>query len=135
MAVLDTRPEKVDLMLYGGDTFTLQIQAPAELTGGMAWSAQIRGGRDSGTVDAEFTITPPAESGGPAYLTLDSETTTLLVGSGVIITRRVSGETRAIQKYAGEWDCQISVDGDDPVRTLVQGAISIELDVTREVGP
>lgn len=131
MATLDTRPDPVDLLLYGGDTFTLTVTAPALLTDGASWSAQIRGSRDAATVDAVFLITVPEYSGGPAYLTLDAETTTTLVNGGAIIRRRVGREVRAIQQYLGEWDCQVSADGDDPVRTLVQGTITIELDVTR----
>lgn len=135
MATLDTRPEPVDLLLYGGDTFTLVVQPATTAFDGLDWSAQIRGSRDAAAVDAEFTITPPGEPGGPAYLTLDSETTTLLVNGGAVIRRRVGREVRAIQQYLGEWDCQVSAAGDDPVRTLVQGTITIELDVTRAVGP
>lgn len=133
MATLDTRPGVVDLLTYGGDTFTLTITAPEEITDGMVWAAQIRTTQGSDTVDAEFTITPPAVSGGPAFLTLDSETTSALVVGAPVIVRRVGRAVLSVAQYVGVWDCQVSADGDDPVRTLVQGTLTVELDVTRVV--
>lgn len=135
MAVIDTRPDTVDIIHYAGDTLTIRVEAPASLTDGMTWLAQIKATRDSPTVDAVFNITPPQSSGGPAYLELPAAKTSELAGTGQVLREMVAGQLAAIQRYSGEWDVQVSDNGADPVKTLAQGTLTIELDVTRSVGP
>lgn len=131
MATLDTTPEVVDITTYAGDTFTLKVTAPGSLTDGKTWSAVVKASRDSDVVDATFDIIPPDTSGGPAYLTLPSAVTASLVSGAAVRTIRGTAGVRMVQQYSGEWDCQISNAGSDPVRTLAQGTILITLDVTR----
>lgn len=139
MATLDTRPDTVDISHYGGDTLTITVTAPESLVGGREWSAQIRTTRDAANVDAQFVITPPAEPNGPAYLVLPASECRRLVGqAAALMTRRTIAprgpevNPLALGKYSGVWDCQITgPGGTDPVRTLAQGSITIDLDVTR----
>ena len=42
MAVLDTRPQVVDIAHYGGDTLTIRVAAPFSLVDGKEWHSQIR---------------------------------------------------------------------------------------------
>jgi hypothetical protein len=133
MVVLDVRPDSIDVLGYAGDTLTLAVVAPASLVDGKTWKAEIRSAESSSVVDASFAITPPTVADGPAYLVLDSETTRLLAGTGVL--RRIrsrDGTTYEVIRYKGVFDCQVSVNGSDPVRTLVKGTLSIDQDVTRE---
>ena len=130
---LDTRPQSVNITHYGGDTLTLSVTAPGWLTDGKEWAAQIRTTKTSDIVDAEFQIAKPTVSGGPAYLTLTSEDSARLIGSAPVVTRRMpDGSTRVVHQYTGLWDCQVydAVER-DPVRTIVQGSIMLEMDVTR----
>ena len=92
MAKLSAVPQTVDLEAYGGDTFTLAVTAPAALVDGRVWTAQIRDSRTSDTVDATFTITPPAVPDGPAYLTLPAEVTEGLL-TGAPVVNRVNPRT------------------------------------------
>lgn len=127
MAELDVRPKVVDVAGYAGDTLTLKITVTGmDLTTAL-WEAQVRLTADAAVTAAVFAITPPTAADGPAYITLDAATTRLLGESGV--TRKISG--RSIQRFSGVWDCQVSSAGIDPVRTLVQGALTIDLDVTK----
>lgn len=133
MATISTLPTVVDVTHYGGDTFTLEIKAAPEVTEGQVWNADIKLSRDSDIIDASFTIVPPPAGGGSAYATLSSVDSARLVGEAAVVTRRApSGALLSIKKYVGVWDCQVSHPvNPDPVRTLVQGSFSIEVDVTR----
>jgi len=133
MATISTIPTIVDITHYGGDTFTLEVKAAPEVTEGQSWNADIKLARDSDIVDASFSIIPPPAGGGSAYLTLSSVDSARLVANAAVVTRRSpSGVQLSIKKYTGVWDCQVSHPVDpDPVRTLVQGTFSIEVDVTR----
>jgi hypothetical protein len=135
MASISTIPTIVDITHYGGDTFTLEVIAAPEVTDGQVWNADIKLARDSDVIDASFSIVAPPVGGGSAYLTLSSVDSARLVGEAAIITRRApSGALLSIKKYVGVWDCQVShPTNPDPVRTLVQGSFSIEVDVTRPV--
>lgn len=128
---IDTRPDSVDIIHYAGDTLTIQITAPGSITDGKTWLAQVKASRDSDVVDAEFVITPPQTSGGPALLVLETEETARLIGNAAVVRVRDGATARTVRRYVGEWDCQVSVNGDDPVTTLVQGTLTIEQDVTR----
>lgn len=132
MAALDTRPKVQDINAYGGDTLTIKITAPDSITAGKTWNAHLKTVRESEITDAEFEITPPEVPGGPAYLVLSSAVTTALVeGMPLGTVRNPDGTTKAAKKYQGVYDCQISLAGLDPVRTLVQGTITLDQDVTR----
>lgn len=134
MADVDTRPEVVNITHYAGDTLTISVTAPASVVEGQVWSAQVRPSRDpTAPLDATFTITPPTVADGPAFLVLSSVDCARLAGTGVVVQRTWKGTTYAVQTYTGEWDCQVAAPGGpDPVRTLVQGTLTIEADVTRE---
>jgi len=131
MATIDNRPDTVDIFHYAGDTLTIKVEAPAGLTDGKTWLAQVKTSRASPTVDALFTITAPTSSGGPAYLMLPAAVTAQLAGTGATVRKMQAGTMAVVQSYVGEWDVQVSVNGLDPVTTLCQGALTIELDVTR----
>lgn len=138
MAVLESIPDVVDIHHYAGDTLTIKITAPEALVGGREWSGQIRDVRTDSDVGAEFQITEPTVAGGPAYVTLLSADSRRLVESGVLIrVARGPGQFAMILRYSGQWDVQVAgAGGVDPVTTLVQGSIVLDLDVTREdVGP
>jgi len=130
---LDTRPEIKNIIHYAGDTLTIRVTAPASLTDTMTtWLAQIKANRDLDVVAATFDVTTPVISGGPAYLVLPGAVSSALVeGLPVLTVRAPDGTTRAVKQYIGEYDCQISVGGTDPIRTLVQGSIIFEQDVSR----
>lgn len=127
MAVLDVRPEVVDVFGYGGDTLTLEVEAADALVSGKTWSAQVRTATDATMIMASFDVTPPSEPDGPAFLELDSETTRALANAGKVVTEK----GRKVKRWSGVWDVQVSLNGDDPVRTLARGALNVDLDVTR----
>lgn len=132
MALLSAIPETHDIAAYAGDTYTLEIRAEAAVTDGKDWAAEVRTSKDSPVVDATFQITVPTVSGGPAYITLLAADTARLAGGAPVVQKRdVNGSVRAVQQYSGVFDCQVSLAGSDPVRTLVKGTITVELDVTR----
>lgn len=132
MTTVSTVPMIVDIKAYGGDTLTITVTADASVTAGMHWDAEIRSTRDDETFDATFSIKEPVVAGDPATLTLSAVDSSRLVNTAPIVERRApDGALRSIQQYVGVWDCQVSNNHLDPVRTLVQGSITIELDVTR----
>lgn len=146
MATLSTVPEVVDIEHYGGDTLTVRLDLPDGFAdAALEWRAQIKSAREQTTPDAVFAITEPTGPGTPAFLVLSSADSARLVGVGTgalgmgqaIIRRRAKdGTLRVIRQYSGQWDVQVSgIGGVDPVRTLVQGALTIEIDVTREETP
>lgn len=124
---IDARPQEVDISLYAGDTFTLAITAPPELTDGKDWLAQVRLTNDAATVDATWLVQEPDGLGGPGYITLTSDMTRDLANMGVMRTKA----GRSFLRYSGVWDCQLSLAGTDPVTTLGRGTIEVDLDVSR----
>ena len=130
MSSLDVRPQVVDVAGYAGDTLTIRILAPDFY--GLDWSAQVRAAPDTTTVAATFEITAPAAADQPAILVLDAATTRALADTGEVIRVRRGAATVSVLRFTGVWDCQVSDAGSDPVRTLVQGGLTIDLDVTRE---
>lgn len=133
MTLLDLRPQVVDVYGYAGDTLEIILIVPTSYIAGRTFKAQVRPAAGSTTLDAEFVITEPVEVNGPAYLRIPSAVTRSLVDSGGALVRvRNEGTTRSVMRYAGVWDCQLSLGGLDPVRTVVKGALSIDLDVTDE---
>lgn len=132
MASLDTTPDNVDITHYAGDTLTIKITAPFSMVNGKDWLAQVRSSKSSAQVDSTFIVTKPVVDGDSAFLVLPAAETTRLVANAQ--TRRVvrDGVALLMAQYKGVWDCQISgTGGTDPVTTLAQGALTIELDVSR----
>ena len=111
---INYRPKIVDIYGYAGDTLTLRITVtdPSLVDDG-EWAAQVRQKRAQEPVSATFVITMESET--VALLTLPAAT------------------TAALQGFKGQWDCQVTQPATptDVVRTLVQGAISFDPDVTR----
>ena len=135
---LDTRPQTVDILHYAGDTLSITITAPSGVVASMVWKGQIRSSRDAVGVDAEFVITPNSSG---ATVVLPSSVCAELASTGV--TLRGSALQRAdpqpwspritgLQRYSGVYDVQVGgTAGAEPVRTLVQGVITIDMDVSR----
>jgi len=129
---LDTRPKVQDVNHYGGDTLTIKVTAPAELVDGKTWNAQVKADRTTDVVAATFDIIPPEVPGGPAYLVLPGAIcASLIAGTPAAAVRNPDGTTRMVSIYKGVYDCQVSLAGLDPIRTLVQGSLTIDPDVTR----
>ena len=122
---IDTRPEVVDIRHYAGDTLSIRVNAPSEFVAGREWSAQVRSDREVSQVDAVFDVAVDATG---AVLTLTAEQTRTLASGGALVRM-----TRAsVMRYTGEWDVQVSgPGGTDPVTSLAQGRLTIDLDVTR----
>jgi hypothetical protein len=107
---IDLRPEAVDITGYAGDTLSVRVTVsdPAIVAGG-TWTAQIRQTQSSAEIKATFAIT--IESPGVAVLTLAAD------------------DTDALGGFVGVWDCQVTAG--TVARTIVQGKISFDPDVTR----
>lgn len=133
MVTLNTIPEIADIAHYGGDTLNVEVRAPAELTDGMNWAAQVRTTRESDLIDATFVIQPPVIPGGAAHLMLSSVDVSRLIGTAPVVMKRLpTGLMVEVKRYTGEWDCQVyHPTNPDPVKTLAQGKLTIEIDVTR----
>lgn len=124
---LSTVPMVVDVHHYSGDTLYLRVEVDAVAVGGRDWDAQVRRDRTAGDVDAIFEIVP-GETDDVIFLMLPGDVVTGLVdawGSPV----RVKG--KQMIRYTGVWDVQVSDGGRDPITTLAQGALLIDIDVTR----
>jgi hypothetical protein len=113
--VVGTLPLAVDLILYRGDDFyvdlTLTDEAgdPWDLTGWTA-ASQIRPSAESDQVLASFTAT---------------------IEANVIGLHLPHDQAQALTPGASRWDVQIT-DPTDRVLTLVAGAVTVTADVTRE---
>lgn len=130
-ASLDVRPEEVNVSGYAGDTLTLMVTVTGMDLVTAQWDAMVRLNQEAASPAAVFAITPPTAVDGPAYLVLDAETTRALADMGQVL-RAIPGVRAAVRRFSGVWDCQVSAAGADPVRTLVQGELTIDLDVTRQ---
>lgn len=120
MPTIDLSPQELDIVLYSGDgaifrlVVTNKDAQPVPLTGTI--EAQIRAKR--GTEDApaaQFNVDMTDADTGVAILSLTGEQTHTLA------------ETR---KFVGVWDVEWTPEGSSP-RTLVQGKVECELDVSR----
>jgi hypothetical protein len=133
MAILDLRPQVVDVNGYAGDTLEIAVVVPTTYINGRTFSAQVRPVVGSDVLSATFEITEPVEPNGPAFLRLPSAVTRALVETGGARVRtRELGITTNIMRFSGVWDCQLSLNGGDPVRTVAKGALYIDMDVTEE---
>lgn len=116
---LDLSPAVLDLVLYAGDGTTFEIdfvdenEATIDMSG-FTWAAQIRKKRG---VDPAF----------------DLEFTTTNTVGGVLLVH-VPAEITAQLPKSGQWDLQATAAGQDPI-TLLQGAVTCNVDVTRPVVP
>ena len=124
MFKIDVTPQKVNIRGYAGDSLGIRITHPPGFVAGRIYSAQIRTSRTSEKVDATFDVLIGKDDDGvededlPVTLFLPSDETRRLVGTK--------------QKYQGVWDCQIAPPGGgDPAQTLIQGKVTLLLDVTR----
>ena len=109
--MIDLRPAKEDILAYAGDTLPIRVTVadPDGLLVGATWAAQVRKKRADTEAAATFVV--EVESDTVVTLTLSSE------------------DTQALAGFKGEWDCQVSYNGTK--RTVAQGAITIDYDVTR----
>jgi hypothetical protein len=132
MTDIDLRPKVMNLLCYSGDTVAFTVTIPWANAAGKEWQAQVRSARDASEPDAEFTIVPPGGDGDPAIVTLASEDTKRLAGQAPVVrAMSAAGSLAEMRVYSGVYDVQISDGGSDPVNTLLQGSLTIELDVTR----
>ena len=128
MPVIDTRPESVDLKIYGGDTLPLRINVTGADYSTATWTGQVRLDHDS-AADASFTITPDATG---ANAVLSDEATAALLDLGVTEAAAYgAAKSSLVRKYYGVWDIQVELAGN--IRTLAQGLIEVYADVTKAV--
>lgn len=133
MAILDLRPQVADVYVYAGDTCIITIVVSTNYIAGRTFQAQVRPAVGSDILSATFDVIEPTEPNGPAHLVLPSAVTRQLAeGGGARVRVRAEGVTYEVMRYTGVWDCQLSMDGLDPVRTLVKGSFYIDMDVTDE---
>jgi hypothetical protein len=121
MAVINIRPQVLDLMLYAGDGVEFRLictdtgNAPVDITGGVR--AQIRSDR--------VTDEPPI-----------AEFSVGLVDAyqGIIVVSLTGEQTRQLvaekDPFIGVWDCQWEPANSEP-RTLCQGKVECVADVSR----
>jgi hypothetical protein len=130
---IDTRPDTVNLSGYAGDTMVIRVLVEGDFVKSMDWLAQVKQSRQQGDASAEFTVVP---FDGGATLTLSAAETARLAGVGAVVQQDGNPQPydeRTVRRFTGEWDVQVSSGGSDPVVTLVQGALTIDLDVSRAV--
>jgi hypothetical protein len=114
-------PQRVDLVAYAGDGVTLRLSAVnaetgdnLDLAGELA--AQVKANRSDEEPLTEFTIDTEQAAEGILELSLSGEQTAALLTDS--------------SRFKGSWDVQWTADGEQP-RTLVQGTLTCDLDVTR----
>jgi len=114
-------PQRVDLVLYAGDGVTLRLTAVdaetgdiLDLTGEIA--AQVKANRNDPEALTAFTVNTDQAANGLLDLSLSGEQTAAL--------------TTDEARFKGAWDVQWIAEGEQP-RTLVQGSVTCDLDVTR----
>lgn len=117
--MIDARPQVVDLALYAGDTFTLEVDITAapgwDPEAGKTWAAQVRAALTGDLVEA-FTV---AWVSGTLVCTLSATQTRALAA-------------RAAAPVAGaayRWDLEVT-DGAGVRLTVVRGAVSVTSDWT-----
>jgi hypothetical protein len=128
---IDLRPKVMNILCYAGDTVVFAVKIPWATAVGKAWKGQVRLVRDAAEPDAEFIITPPAADGDAAYVMMPAADTKRLAGQAPVVRAMNAGSLAEMRVYSGVYDVQISDAGSDPVNTLVQGAFTVELDVSR----
>jgi hypothetical protein len=118
MATLSSVPQTVDLRAYAGDTYTIAVHVDPAVVAGRSFAAHIRRSENSPDIEAEFTITPG--------LAADEWLHSLTAEQTAALYNLTTGP------FKGVWDTQLAPTlGGDPTVTLVQGAFTVEGDVTR----
>ena len=121
MTTVDSTPEKVDLVMYQGDTFELYCRLKNQATGVYydltAWAirSQIRATPASVTVTESFAVAIAAQAGA----TLGGFTLSL-----------TAAKTAALAVGAFVWDLE-ATDNLGKVRTYVAGSVTVEQEITR----
>src|SRR3954470_2584017 len=114
-------PQRVNLTVYAGDGVELRLTAVNADTGdildlGGEISAQVKANRIDTEPIAEFTVDSEQAENGVLDLSLSGEQTSALITDS--------------KRFEGAWDVQWLAVGEQP-RTLVQGNLTCDLDVTR----
>lgn len=124
--LIDTTPDTVNIVCYGGDTLSICIKTnPPTYTQPGVWSAQVRCSPGDPTILEFFNIAPTADG---ACLTLTYQQTADLVALGAV--KRARG-CAVYQVFNGVWDVQVYWTAEDCIQTLVKGAFTAQIDVTR----
>lgn len=115
---IDVSPAILDLVLYAGDGTSFQVKFIDENdvitdVSDLVWTAQIRKTR---TTD----------------IAADLEIDTTNASTGIIIVHIPADVTRTLAKKS-QWDLQSTSSSDSEPLTILQGTVSCNLDVTREV--
>jgi len=124
---LSTVPMVVDVHHYGGDTLNILVVVPAAVIAGRDWDAEVRANREAVDVDATFDVIV-GNTADEWYLQLPGSVVSDLLATKSVVVR-VDG--KPVTRYVGVYDAQVSAAGLDPIQTLVQGTLTIDLDVTR----
>jgi len=124
---LSTVPMVVDVHHYGGDTLNILVVVPAAVIAGRDWDAEVRANREAVDVDATFDVLV-GNTADEWYLQLPGAVVSELLATKSVVVR-VDG--KPVTRYVGVYDAQVSAAGLDPIQTLVQGTLTIDLDVTR----
>jgi hypothetical protein len=114
-------PQRVDLIVYAGDGVTLRLTAVDGETGDSLnlageINAQVKANRSDAEPITEFVVNTDQAADGILDLSLSGEQTAALLTDS--------------SRFRGSWDVQWLADGEQP-RTLVQGSLTCDLDVTR----
>lgn len=142
MSVMDARPSGVEIRGYAGDTLTFYVNSDEPFTG-YTWTGDIRGTHDAEIADAEFdieTTTTTTDNGVTRYrtpITLSSDNTRALadlIAETDVVPQyvKINGTKTTLSSvttYTGYWDIQVTLG--DTTKTIVQGTIIIDADVTR----
>lgn len=125
--VLNFNPARVDLRGTAGDSivFTVTVDDISKLPNPV-WKAQARDGE--GNNPQEFRCEATAD--GVIVILDPDQTRTLSQLPSARRAQRVANVGSAVAVWQGEYDLQVTHDP-DMVRTLLQGAIFLQLDVTR----
>ncbi len=110
-------PETVNLNLYAGDDFTLQLTV-LDANGAMV-------DLTSGTVESQVRATPP----GPVLATFDVTVDQPLTGTAVL---HLTPDATATLPARAVWDVQVSFNAGANVTTLAAGVVTVTAEVTRD---
>lgn len=140
MPVIDARPQGVELKAYAGDTFSFKIITDVDYTT-YTWTGQIRSDHPDQEVDASFTFGTPESAAGKweTVVTLSADSTQALadlvveppVTPSILNVGGAASTLTSVNTYKGVWDIQVMFN--EVVKTLVQGTITVDEDVTRGV--
>lgn len=141
--VIDTRPQGLELKGYSGDTLSFNIVTDYDYTT-WAFSGEVRSNHTDDVTDAVFTIgttvpgtapstwtTPVALSATATKALADLVVESPVVPAEVVKIGAVEFTKSSVPTYSGVWDIQVKLG--DVVKTLVQGTITIDQDITRTI--